>query len=236
MEKKRKIALLIDYDNFNQEKYFPILFEELSELGEILIKFAIYSDLNDKTIKDKFIKHGIQPIGQIAYQTGKNAVDIKMTIEAMSLLSKEYIDTICLATNDSDFTPLVYHLQQNNKYVIGAGDDKAKETYKNSFNLFISVEKISKPKTSNIQETTIKDKHLEDLLTTVNKIIDSNHDDEDLADFSNVIQMLRNQMKDFNPKNYGASNKQALPFFQKELKKYYELSKKGSMYYIKKLS
>lgn len=63
--------------------------------GDILIKYAVYSNLEDKTIKDKFTKHGIQPMSQIAYTKGKNAVDIRMTIEAMSLLNKEYVDTIC---------------------------------------------------------------------------------------------------------------------------------------------
>lgn len=214
MEQNKKIAVLIDYDNFNQEKYFPILFEELSEVGDILIKYAVYSNLEDKTIKDKFIKYGIQPMSQIAYTKGKNAADIRMTIEAMALLSKEYIDTVCLATNDSDFTPLVYHLQLNNKYVIGAGDNLASDTYKNAFNSFISVEKISEPIKLTKNNADTKNKPLDNLVSVIDKIIDSNHDERDLADFSYVIQALKNQMKDFSPKNYGASNKQALAFFQ----------------------
>ena len=35
MENRKKIALLIDYDNFNQMKYFPVLFEELNEIGDV---------------------------------------------------------------------------------------------------------------------------------------------------------------------------------------------------------
>lgn len=235
MEPNKKIAVLIDYDNFNQEKYFPILFEELNEFGDILIKYAVYSNLEDKTIKDKFIKYGIQPMSQIAYTKGKNAADIRMTIEAMSLLNKEYIDTVCLATNDSDFTPLVYHLQLNNKYVIGAGDNLASEMYKNAFNSFISVEKISEPIKLNKSNTDKKNKPLDNLVTLIDKIIDSNHDDRDYADFSYVIQTLKNQMKDFSPKNYGASNKQALPFFQTVLKGHYKLVKEGLIYFVKKI-
>ena len=119
MENKKKIALLIDYDNFNQEKYFPILLEELNEIGDVLIKYAYYSNLKDQTIQNKFIKYGIEPKSQIAYSSGKNAVDIKMTIEAMRLVSYDYIDAVCLASNDSDFTPLVFALKSYNKYVIG---------------------------------------------------------------------------------------------------------------------
>lgn len=228
MENRKKIAVLIDYDNFNQEKYFPILFEELNELGDVLIKYAFYSNLNDGTIKDKFMKHGIEPMSQIAYSKGKNAVDIRMTIEAMSLLEKNFIDCICLATSDSDFTPLVYQLQKNNKYVVGAGDNKATDSYKNTFNMFISVEKIGALEGKNEAKNPI----ITELLTVVNDIIESNHDEKGFADFSNVIQTLKNQMKDFNPKNYGAKNKQALPFFQTVLKPYYRLKKEGTMYYI----
>ena len=235
MEFKKKIAVLIDYDNFNQEKYLPILFEELNELGDVLIKYAFYSNLEDKTIKEKFIKFGIQPMSQIAYTKGKNAVDIRITIEAMALLNKEYIDTVCLATNDSDFTPLVYHLQLNNKYVIGAGDNQASDTYKNAFNAFISVEKISEPIQLIENSSDKRNKPLENLVDVINKIIDSNHDDRNLSDFSYVIQTLRNQMKDFNPKNYGASNKQALSFFQTVLKNHYKLIKEGSIYFVKRI-
>ncbi|HHT39774.1 MAG: NYN domain-containing protein [Acholeplasmatales bacterium] len=230
MEKRKKIAVLIDYDNFNREKYFPVLFEELNEIGDILIKYAFYSNLNDSTIKDKFIKHGIEPMSQIAYTKGKNAVDIRMAIEAMSLLEKDYIDCICLATSDSDFTPLVYELQKHNRYVIGAGD-KANETYKNSFNSFISVDKItSRPSLKETDET--KDVFV-NLVKTINRIIESNHDEKGFSDFSYVILTLKNQMKDFNPKNYGAKNKQVLPFFQNELKQYYQLNKQGTIYSIK---
>lgn len=230
MDKRKKIALLIDYDNFNREMYFPVLFEELNEIGDILVKYAFYSNLNDSTIKDKFIKNGIEPMSQISYSKGKNAVDIRMTIEAMSLLEKDYIDCICLATNDSDFTPLVYELQKHNRYVIGAGDNKASDTYKNAFNSFISVEKI----TSLSKEVTDKKTDVfSGLVKTINRIIESNHDDKGFSDFSYVILTLKNQMKDFNPKNYGAKNKQVLPFFQNELKKYYELNKQGTIYSIK---
>lgn len=231
MDKRKKIALLIDYDNFNSEKYFPVLFEELNEIGDILVKYAYYSNLNDSTIKEKFVRHGIEPMSQISYSKGKNAVDIRMTIEAMSLLEKDYIDCICLATNDSDFTPLVYELQKHNKYIVGAGDNKANDNYKNAFNYFISVEKITSKITKEVKGK--EEDVFNGLIKVINRIIESNHDDKGFSDFSYVILTLKNQMKDFNPKNYGAKNKQVLPFFQNELKRFYELSKQGTIYSVK---
>jgi uncharacterized protein (TIGR00288 family) len=223
MENRKKIALLIDYDNFNQEKYFPILFESLNEIGDVIIKYAFYSNFNDATIKNKFIRYGIEPRAQIAYSSGKNAVDIGMTIEAMELINHGYIDTICLATNDSDFTPLIKTMQKHNRYVVGAGDNKASENFKDACNVFISVEKIALSQSTTTQSTSLKT-----LIQLVDKIIDDQVDGEEYADFATVIQVLKTQMKDFNPKNYGASKQKTISFFQNELKTYYEMSKNGN--------
>lgn len=228
-----KIALLIDYDNFNQEKYLTILLDELSEMGDVLIKYAFYSNFEDKTIEAKFTKYGVQPMSQIAYSKGKNAVDIRMTIEAMRLLNKSFIDTICLASSDSDFIPLALELKSNNINVIGAGDNKAKEEYKKAFDEFISVEKISAAPEQNTKNTSLS-KELLELIKTINKIIETNADEKGLADFSLVIQSLRNEMKDFNPKNYGAQNKNVLPFFKSTLTNQYFITKQGTTLFIQK--
>ena len=228
MEPRKKIALLIDYDNFNQEKYFPILFEALNDIGDVIIKYAYYSNFNDSTIKNKFMKFGIEPRAQIAYSSGKNAVDIGITIEVMELLNHDYIDCVCLATNDSDFTPLIKTIQKHNRYVVGTGDNKASENFKDACNTFISVEKIASS-----QNVSAKSPILNDLIAIVDKIIDDLIDGDEYADFASVIQALRVQMKDFNPKNYGASKQKPISFFQNELKNDYEMTKVGNTHMIR---
>ena len=228
MESRKKIALLIDYDNFNQEKYFPILFEALNDIGDVIIKYAFYSNFNDSTIKNKFMRFGIEPRAQIAYSSGKNAVDIGITIEVMELLNHDYIDCVCLATNDSDFTPLIKTIQKHNRYVVGTGDNKASENFKDACNTFISVEKIASS-----QNVNTKSPILNDLIRIVDKIIDDLIDGDEYADFASVIQSLRVQMKDFNPKNYGASKQKPISFFQNELKNDYEMTKVGNTHMIR---
>jgi hypothetical protein len=45
-----------------------------------------------------------------------------MVVDAMDLCySKEHLDTFVLVSGDSDFSPLVSKLKENNKYVIGLG-------------------------------------------------------------------------------------------------------------------
>ena len=83
------------------KNFLKVLFEELNEYGDIIIKEAIFSDLDstitnkNKATKHKFIEKlqtlGINPKLQIPYTKGKNAADIRIAIEAMDLLNKDYI-------------------------------------------------------------------------------------------------------------------------------------------------
>ncbi|MEM7168474.1 MAG: NYN domain-containing protein, partial [Planctomycetota bacterium] len=53
---------------------------------------------------------------------GKNSADIKMVVDAMELsFTKDHVDTFVLVTGDSDFSPLVSKLRENNKHIIGLG-------------------------------------------------------------------------------------------------------------------
>ena len=54
--------------------------------------------------------------------SGKNSADIRMVVDAMDLCySKEHLDTFVMVSGDSDFSPLVSKLKENDKYVIGVG-------------------------------------------------------------------------------------------------------------------
>ena len=54
--------------------------------------------------------------------SGKNSADIRMVVDAVDLCySKEHIDTFALLSGDSDFSPLVSKLKENNRRVIGCG-------------------------------------------------------------------------------------------------------------------
>ncbi len=55
-------------------------------------------------------------------QSGKNSADIRMVVDALDLCyTKEHIDTFVVISGDSDFSPLVSKLRENNKTVIGVG-------------------------------------------------------------------------------------------------------------------
>lgn len=55
-------------------------------------------------------------------QSGKNSADIRMVVDALDLCyTKEHLDTFVIVSGDSDFSPLVSKLRENNKTVIGVG-------------------------------------------------------------------------------------------------------------------
>ncbi|NLT70091.1 MAG: NYN domain-containing protein [Verrucomicrobiaceae bacterium] len=55
-------------------------------------------------------------------QSGKNSADIRMVVDALDLCyTKSHIDTFVVISGDSDFSPLVSKLRENNKEVIGVG-------------------------------------------------------------------------------------------------------------------
>ena len=55
-------------------------------------------------------------------QSGKNSADIRMVVDALDLCyTKPHVDTFVVISGDSDFSPLVAKLRENNKLVIGVG-------------------------------------------------------------------------------------------------------------------
>jgi hypothetical protein len=55
-------------------------------------------------------------------QSGKNSADIRMVVDALDLCyTKTHVDTFVIISGDSDFSPLVSKLRENDKVVIGVG-------------------------------------------------------------------------------------------------------------------
>ena len=54
--------------------------------------------------------------------SGKNSADIRLVVDALDLCyTKSHVDTFVIVSGDSDFSPLVSKLRENNKAVIGVG-------------------------------------------------------------------------------------------------------------------
>ncbi len=97
--------------------------ERLLLKGNIVVKKA-YSDWDRyKEFKAAMHEAAFELI-EIPHvrQSGKNSADIRMVVDALDLCyTKLHIDTFVIISGDSDFSPLVSKLRENNKVVIGVG-------------------------------------------------------------------------------------------------------------------
>ena len=135
------IALLIDADNAPAGKIEFIL-SELAAHGVVNIRRAYgnwtKSDLGGwiKVLHE----NSIQPMQSFDLVKGKNATDMALVIDAMDLLYTKKLNTFCLVSSDSDFTPLIQRLRADGKEVFGFGELKTPEPFIAACSRFIYLE------------------------------------------------------------------------------------------------
>ncbi|HMQ53748.1 MAG TPA: NYN domain-containing protein [Anaerolineae bacterium] len=140
-----KLAVLIDADNA-QATIIEGLLAEIATFGEATVK-RIYGDFTSPTSaqwKKVLQTHAIKPIQQFAYTTGKNATDSTLIIDAMDLLYTRRFDGFCLVSSDSDFTGLALRIREEGLTVLGFGEQKTPEAFRNACHKFIFTE-VLKP-------------------------------------------------------------------------------------------
>ena len=131
----KSMAVFCDFENValgvREAKYaqFDIskVLERLLLKGSIVVKKA-YCDW------DRY-KEFKSPMHQASFElieiphvrmSGKNSADIRMVVDALDLCyTKAHVDTFVIVSGDSDFSPLVSKLRENDKTVIGVGVKKS---------------------------------------------------------------------------------------------------------------
>lgn len=195
MNTNKKIALFIDCENVSY-RYIENIIEELASYGEVNIRKA-YGDWNNPSLKtwnEKLFDYSLEPIHQPPYTTGKNATDIKMTVDIMKVLCQnDTIDYVALATSDSDFTPLVTEIKSQGIQVIGFGEEKTSNVLQKACSEFVEVGK--KIEVSNINKNT-------KLVNVLINAIRHKKGDDDFAYVAEVGSYLKNQNSS-NAKKYG---------------------------------
>ena len=125
------MALFCDFENValgvRDAKYaqFDIkkVLERLLLKGSIVVKKAYCDWDRYKEFKAPMHEAAFELI-EIPHvrQSGKNSADIRMVVDALDLCyTKAHVDTFVIISGDSDFSPLVSKLRENNKLVIGVG-------------------------------------------------------------------------------------------------------------------
>jgi uncharacterized protein (TIGR00288 family) len=132
MSEEPLIAVYVDFENLalgvrdmkgNVEFELTLVLKRLLEKGRIVSKRA-YCDWGPyRSAMRAFHENGFEMVDiPRSKLSGKNSADIRMVVDAVDLsYSKSHIDTFALLTGDSDFSPLVSKLKENDKRVIGCG-------------------------------------------------------------------------------------------------------------------
>ncbi len=125
------MALFCDFENValgvSDAKYakFDIdkVLERLLLKGSIVVKKAYCDWDRYKGFKGVMHEASFELI-EIPHvrMSGKNSADIRMVVDALDLCyTKAHVDAFVIISGDSDFSPLVSKLRENNKHVIGVG-------------------------------------------------------------------------------------------------------------------
>ncbi len=155
-----RLAVLIDADNA-QAAVIEGLLAEIARFGEATVK-RIYGDFtspNSAQWKKVLNKYAIKPVQQFAYTTGKNATDSTLIIDAMDLLYTRRFDGFCLISSDSDFTGLALRIREEGLTVLGFGEQKTPEAFRNACHKFLFTEVLRpiQPNTSEISPSIAKE-------------------------------------------------------------------------------
>jgi uncharacterized protein (TIGR00288 family) len=127
----KNLALYCDFENIalgvRDANYAKFKIEEILERllvkGNIVVKKAYCDWERYKDFKRSMHEASFELI-EIPHvrQSGKNSADIRMVVDALDLCyTKSHVDTFVIISGDSDFSPLVSKLRENNKVVIGVG-------------------------------------------------------------------------------------------------------------------
>jgi uncharacterized protein (TIGR00288 family) len=144
MEKDlESIVMLIDADNTRPGRLEAII-REISANGRIVVKRAYgnWKKENLKNWEDELKRLAINAIQQFDYVAGKNATDMAMVIDAMDLLYRNIYDAFVIVASDSDYTPLAIKLHESGVYVMGVGEKKTPEAFRNACDEFIYLENL----------------------------------------------------------------------------------------------
>jgi uncharacterized protein (TIGR00288 family) len=125
------IAVFCDFENValgvRDAKYpsfdIDLVLKRLLDKGNVVVKKA-YSDWDRYRSSVRQLHESAFELIEIPHvsYSGKNSADIRLVVDALDLCyTKAHVDVFVIISGDSDFTPLVSKLRENNKHVIGLG-------------------------------------------------------------------------------------------------------------------
>ena len=214
------IAVFIDFENvalgvrdMNEKKFrIELVLKRLLEKGRLVYKRAYCDWRQYQDSVRELHKQGVELIDiPQSKMSGKNSADIRMVVDAIDLCySKEHIDAFALISGDSDFSPLVSKLKENDKRVIGCGvRSSTSDLLINNCDEFIYYDDLVRAKAKTRRSSTRKKRtskeaqKKQEAVDRVAEIVESLEGDYDPVWGSLVKQTIRRVYPGFNESYYG---------------------------------
>ncbi len=232
-DRTASIAVFCDFENIaigvRESRYaeFDIgrVLERLLLKGSIVVKKAYCDWDRYKDFKRPMHEAAFEMI-EIPHvrQSGKNSADIRMVVDALDLCyTKPHVNTFAILSGDSDFSPCVTKLRENNKIVIGVGvknstsdlftgacdefifyDDLVREHEKRrkSRKRAAPKAKAAAPRAGDADSEERRQKAFDLVLDTIDMLWDERGDEDEIWG-SMVKQAIKRQQPGFNESYYG---------------------------------
>jgi uncharacterized LabA/DUF88 family protein len=213
-QEEQNLALFIDIDNVViglRESGHPkfdvkLLISRLLEKGKIVVKRAYADWSRYLEYKRAFHESAFELIDIPQHRmTGKNSADIRMVVDCMDLASnKEHITTFVIGSGDSDFSPLVSKLKENNKQVLGFGvKGSTSELLIDNCDEFLYYEDLVREKTKVPAVQGLSEKLAEVFSLLIDSILALKRENKEVLWGSMVKQTMQRKNPSFNESYYG---------------------------------
>ena len=200
-----KIAVVIDADNTQVAKLGGVL-REISTRGRIAVKRAYGNWRKDvlKNWESEIKRLAIKPEQQFDYVTGKNATDMALVIDTIELLYCEKYEVFVIVSSDSDYTPLAIKLREAGAYVIGVGEKKTAESFRNSCDEFLFLENIcsEEEEAKGCQEGE-SGSGIDQIHALLKQAYEAYQEEEDYVNLAQVGNFIKRAKPDFDCRDYG---------------------------------
>jgi NYN domain/OST-HTH/LOTUS domain len=218
------MAVFLDLENIAigaQEAHFPRfdiqkILERLLLKGHIVVKKA-YCDFERYQEFKRGLHEAAFELIEIPHvrQSGKNSADIRMVVDALDLCY-----TFAIISGDSDFSPLVSKLRENDKTVIGVGvKNSTADLFINNCDEFlyyddlVRAESKARQRSAAAHASTAKTAKTEEKGPTLAKALDlvvetlealaEERDEDDRIWGSMIKQAIKRRSPGFNERAYG---------------------------------
>lgn len=209
-----KFALFVDLENCGakMETLLSVL-EKVKIRGDILLGKVYGYTEQYSGLKEVLLSNTFTVVPSLRYGISqKNNADIQLVIDALEVaFTNPLIDSFCIVSGDSDYTPLVGRLKSMGKFVLGISRSAAASTiFINACNEFQFLENVgTRTRQPSGKKKAASDADKEPLdLQELNKLLLSileEQTDKDELYASELKGILLRLRPDFNEKSYGCA-------------------------------